>query len=167
MLIQITNHLADAANDRKIQRNRTVPIPESITTVAGLPNKLVVFKMDASKYWQVRCFFSGRTYRRSTKTTSLKQAQRFARWFYEELLIPCRCHVFASRTTLQNRHACVVLTRSKLQTNYRTTFNEKLLATPKQNQRTLSIPSSTFDMIYNPRSTGSFRSRFFLRWRDH
>jgi len=92
MLIQITNHLADAANDRKIQRNRTVPIPESITAVAGLPNKLVVFKMDASKYWQVRCFFSGRTYRRSTKTTSLKQAQRFARWFYEELLIKQHFH---------------------------------------------------------------------------
>jgi predicted porin len=33
--------------------------------------------------------------------------------------VPCRCHVFASRATLQNRHAGVALTRSKLQTNYR------------------------------------------------
>ena len=87
MLTQITNYAVDAANDQLHKRERTVPIPNTITAVAGYPNKLVVFKIAASKFWQVRCFVAGRTHRRSTKTTSLIQAQRFARWFYENLLV--------------------------------------------------------------------------------
>ena len=87
MLTQIANYAVDAANDQVHKRERTVPIPSTITAVAGYPNKLVVFKIAASKFWQVRCYVSGRTYRRTTKTTSLKQAQRFARWFYENLLV--------------------------------------------------------------------------------
>ena len=86
MLTQIANYAVEAANDQLHKRERTVPIPNTITAVAGYPNKLVVFKIAASKFWQVRCFTAGRTHRRSTKTTSLKQAQRFARWFYENLL---------------------------------------------------------------------------------
>ena len=86
MLTQITNYSVNAANDQMHKRERTVPIPNTITAVAGYPSKLVVFKIAASKFWQVRCFVAGRTHRRSTKTTSLMQAQRFARWFYEKLL---------------------------------------------------------------------------------
>ena len=86
MFSYIPNLQAFAANDDRAPRERTVPIPESITAVAGYPSKLVVFKIAASKFWQVRCWMDGRTYRRSTKCTSLKLAQRFARWFYEELV---------------------------------------------------------------------------------
>ena len=86
MLTQITNYAVEAANDQQHKRDRTVPIPHTITAVAGYPNKLVVFKIAASKFWQVRCWIAGRTHRRTTKTTSLKHAQRFARWFYENLL---------------------------------------------------------------------------------
>ena len=75
-----------ACNDDQYPRHRTVPIPESITAVPGYPSKLVVFKIPASKYWQVRCWIAGYTHRRSTKTTSLSAAQRFARWFYESLI---------------------------------------------------------------------------------
>ena len=67
-------------------RERTVPIPESITPVPGYPRKLVVFKMSASKYWQTRCWIAGKTHRRSTQTQSLRVAQSFARSFYEQLL---------------------------------------------------------------------------------
>ena len=77
----------EAANDSKRNRDRTVPIPSSITAVPGYPNKLAIFKIAASKYWQARCWIAGRTHRRTTKTTSIVQAQRFARWFYESLLI--------------------------------------------------------------------------------
>ena len=70
MLTQITNYAVDAANDQLHKRERTVPIPNTITAVAGYPNKLVVFKIAASKFWQVRCFVAGRTHRRTTKTTS-------------------------------------------------------------------------------------------------
>ena len=97
MLTQISNYAVDAANDQLHKRERTVPIPNTITAVVGYPNKLVVFKIAASKFWQVRCFIAGRTHRRTTKTTSLKQAQRFARWFYESLL--AKCHVSQIETT--------------------------------------------------------------------
>jgi hypothetical protein len=62
MLTQITNYAVDAANDQLHKRERTVPISNTITAVAGYPNKLVVFKIAASKFWQVRCFVAGRTH---------------------------------------------------------------------------------------------------------
>ncbi len=80
---------AEAANDthmRSSQRERTVPIPATITPVPGYPSKLSVFKIAASKFWQVRCWIAGRTHRRSTQTQSLRMAQSFARTFYEQLL---------------------------------------------------------------------------------
>jgi hypothetical protein len=80
---------AAAANDthmRSSQRERTVPIPTTITPVPGYPSKLSVFKIAASKYWQVRCWIGGRTHRRSTQTQSLRMALSYARTFYEQLL---------------------------------------------------------------------------------
>lgn len=71
---------------RERERERTVPIPETLTPVPGYPQKLAVFKMAASKFWQVRCWVAGRTYRRSTQTQSLRMAQSFARQFYERLM---------------------------------------------------------------------------------
>ena len=87
MLQYFTHYTTHAANDRLIPRERTVPIPATITAVHGYPSKLAVYKIAASKYWQVRCWVAGRTHKRSTKTTSLPMAQRFARWFYEDLLV--------------------------------------------------------------------------------
>ena len=82
-----------AANDpspgmqvRTLQRERTVPIPETLTPVPGYPQKLCVFKIAASRFWQVRCWMGGRTYRRSTQSQSLRMAQSFARQFYEQLM---------------------------------------------------------------------------------
>lgn len=82
-----------AANDpspetlvRSQQRERTVPIPETLTPVPGYPQKLAVFKIAASRFWQVRCWVAGRTYRRSTQSQSLRMAQSFARQFYEQLM---------------------------------------------------------------------------------
>ena len=80
---------AQAANDTLMhgkQRERTVPIPATITPVPGYPRKLSVFKIAASKFWQVRCWVAGRTHRRSTQTQSLRMAQSYARTFYEQLL---------------------------------------------------------------------------------
>ena len=83
----VANYQIEAANDRLIKRTRTVPIPSSITAVPNYPNKLVVYKIAASKYWQVRCWHAGHTHKCSTKTCNLVLAQRFARWFYEDLLV--------------------------------------------------------------------------------
>ena len=80
-----------AANDsaqtkvRERQRERTVPIPETITPVPGYPQKLIIFKMAASRYWQIRCWWGGRSHRRSARTESQRVALHAARLFYEEL----------------------------------------------------------------------------------
>jgi len=57
MLVRLFHPSQLAANDDvgAAKRERTVPISESITTVPGYPAKLCVYKMQASKYWQVRC----------------------------------------------------------------------------------------------------------------
>lgn len=105
MLQYFTHYSTHAANDRLIPRERTVPIPATITAVHGYPSKLVVYKIAASKFWQVRCWVAGRTHKRSTKTTSLPLAQRFARWFYEDRLVkqlaPQAATVIVSTTTKQ------------------------------------------------------------------
>ena len=89
MLTQVTTALQHAANDAACmphQRERTVPIPNTIRMVIGYPEKLVVFKMAASKFWQVRCWHQGRTHRKTTKTTRLAIALNFARQFYDCIL---------------------------------------------------------------------------------
>lgn len=88
MLVRFLQPAQMAANDDvgAAKRERTVPIPSSITPVPGYPEKLCVYKMQASKYWQVRCWIRGRTYRRSTKTENLRQAQSVARTLYEQWL---------------------------------------------------------------------------------
>ena len=80
------NDPSPAALVRTQQRERTVPIPETLTPVPGYPQKLAVFKIAASRFWQVRCWVAGRTYRRSTQSQSLRMAQSFARQFYEQLM---------------------------------------------------------------------------------
>ncbi len=68
----------DAVNDATFgaaPRERTVPIPSSITPVPGYPRKLVVFKIAASRFWQVRCWIKGKTFKRSTQSQSLRVAQ--------------------------------------------------------------------------------------------
>jgi hypothetical protein len=82
-------HATNDAAFKQRDRERTVPIPSSITPVPGYPQKLVLYKMEASKFWQVRCWIAGRTHRRSTRTQSLRVAQSFARTFYEQLLALC------------------------------------------------------------------------------
>ena len=76
----------EAANQANKSMSRTAPIVATFQTVPGYPRKLVLFKMAASQYWQVRCWVHGRSYRRSTRTTSLKVAQATARELYESLL---------------------------------------------------------------------------------
>lgn len=90
MSIQIVNVTHDAANDAqitKLQRERTVPIPNTIHHIPRYPLKLAVYKIAASKYWQVRCWHEGRTHRQSTKTQQLRTAISYAQRFYELLLI--------------------------------------------------------------------------------
>jgi len=109
MLTQIVSHQITAANDAVRARTRTVPIPQTITPVPGYPSKLVVFKMAASKYWQARCWIQGTTYKKSTKSTSLRVAQSFARRFYEQLL--AQSHGLAGSSVVLNDTSSIVQQR--------------------------------------------------------
>ena len=86
MLNRFANAAVNDATFGAAPRERTVPIPSSLTPVPGYPRKLVVFKMAASRFWQVRCWIKGKTFKRSTQSQSLRVAQSFARTFYEQLL---------------------------------------------------------------------------------
>ena len=69
------------------RRERSVPIPETITRVAGYPSKLVVYRIQASRFWQARCWIEGQLRKRSTKQTDLKEAQKTAKFFYQEWIV--------------------------------------------------------------------------------
>lgn len=97
MFNRFANVAVNDATFRAAPRERTVPIPSSITPVPGYPRKLVVFKMAASRFWQVRCWIAGKTYKRSTQSQSLRVAQSFARRFYEQLL--AQSHGFVGTAT--------------------------------------------------------------------
>jgi site-specific recombinase XerD len=67
--------------------HRTVPLKESITAVSGYPDKLVIFKLPASKFWWCRYYTQKRVLKRSTKTEDKREALQFAKKFYEEILL--------------------------------------------------------------------------------
>ena len=73
-----------AANDTDFHasRHRTLPILTSVTPIANYPTKLRIFKTNASRYWQVRCFIKGRTYTQSLKTTHKQAAISAAKQFF-------------------------------------------------------------------------------------
>ena len=68
-----------------ITRHRTTPLPESITPVPGFPQKLTIYKLEASSYWWVRYYIDGKIVRRTTKTDNKSKAYKFAKAFYDEL----------------------------------------------------------------------------------
>lgn len=73
-----------SANDPefRVQRHRTLPIPESVSPVPDYPRKLRIYKTYASRFWQVQAFFKGKTYRKSLRTTNRAVALRAAKEFF-------------------------------------------------------------------------------------
>ena len=69
---------------------RANPISETITTIDGYPNKLVIFKVPASKYWWCRCYFNKRYYKQSTSTENKVHAKSYAINFYEQTILSTR-----------------------------------------------------------------------------
>ena len=66
--------------------SRTNPIPDTVCNVSGYPDKLKVFKVECSKYWQARVYVNGAYRFSSLKTESKKDALRNAIKFYESVL---------------------------------------------------------------------------------
>lgn len=72
------------ANDEfyRGERHRSLPIPETMTHVPDYPAKLRIYKIAASPFWQMRCYFKGKTYTKTTQTTSKRTAFVKARDFF-------------------------------------------------------------------------------------
>ena len=68
-------------------RHRTVPLRETIFSVDGYPKKLKIFKIPASSFWWVRYYSNTKVLKKSTKTTNKIDAVRFAKKFYEQILL--------------------------------------------------------------------------------
>ncbi len=65
---------------------RSKIIPGSMETIPKMPEKLVIFKVECSKYWWARVFMYDRYFVKSTKTEVRKEAQAFAKQLYEDAL---------------------------------------------------------------------------------
>lgn len=66
-------------------RYKTVPIPSTITSVPGYPNKLVIYKSPSSPFWYARYFVGGKTVKKSTRTEGKAEALKFAKELYDTL----------------------------------------------------------------------------------
>ena len=67
------------------KKHRTVPLAGSLAPVPGYPQKLIIYKLEASSYWWVRYYTDGKIVRRSTKTENKNDAFRFAKQFYDDI----------------------------------------------------------------------------------
>lgn len=67
------------------KKHRSVPIKETMTHITGYPNKLVLFKIAASPYWQVR-YYAQRIIKKSTKTEVKRDAIDFAKNWHAEVI---------------------------------------------------------------------------------
>lgn len=66
-------------------KHRTTPL--QLTQIPDYPKKLVIYKLAASSYWWARYYIDGKIARRSTKTESKAEAIKFAKAFYDEIML--------------------------------------------------------------------------------
>lgn len=66
-------------------------IPDSVTKVPKMPEKLVIFRVENSKFWWTRVYLNGRMYVKSTGIVDERNNQRlafeFAKSFYNDCLL--------------------------------------------------------------------------------
>lgn len=83
-LLMLSTYEIWAANDGVYSpnRHRTLPIPATVTPIANYPSKLRIYMTNASRFWQVRCFFKGKTYSQSLRTSNKTSAISLAKQFF-------------------------------------------------------------------------------------
>lgn len=76
------------ANDATFNktRARNTPIKSSFTKLEGLPDKLKIYRIAGSKYWQMRFYNLGRYTIQSLKTTDITEAKVFANQIFQSWL---------------------------------------------------------------------------------
>ena len=92
----------EAANAPFLDKARcgTLPIIDKLTSIPGYPQKLVIFMTNASRFWQVRCYFVPTTVIRSLRTTNKRDAIRLAKLFYDSELVK-RSDLIMQRSTVR------------------------------------------------------------------
>ena len=65
---------------------RTTPIKSTITPLKKLAPTAILYKCEASSYWQFRIFLAGKARKRSTKEEDINKATRAAALIYAEML---------------------------------------------------------------------------------
>ena len=66
------------------------PLPGTLQTVKGYPDRLKIYRIPASPYWWVRATFGDRRLTKSTKEIERHKAVSFAKNFYDECLLTRR-----------------------------------------------------------------------------
>jgi hypothetical protein len=96
-----------AANDAEFQKSRcrTLPIPTTVTSVPRYPTKLTIFLTNASRFWQVRCFFNGKVVIRSLRTTHKRDALFLARRFYDTELVKRGIRIETDVQSVSHKHS--------------------------------------------------------------
>ena len=65
---------------------RTTPVKSTITHVSGLPRSAILYRCEASAFWQFRVFMEGKQRKRSTKEEELEKATKQAKLIYADML---------------------------------------------------------------------------------
>lgn len=81
--------------------SRTTPF--DVQTVPGYPESLQIYRIPASRFWQVRMFVDRKYVRKSTGTDDRKQAVEFAKSLYDTIRINQRLDISVHTDTF---HAC-------------------------------------------------------------
>ncbi len=68
-------------------KSRTTPVKGSMRTIPKYPETLSIYKIPASRFWNVRCYMGGKLVRKSTKTEDEQEAKKYAKNFYHDLLL--------------------------------------------------------------------------------
>ena len=85
---------------------RTTPLTETMKHVPQLPQSAIIYKCEASKYWQFRVYLEGSQRKRSTQTEDQREALRKSKLIYAGMLQnihdnPRKQRELSSRSTLQ------------------------------------------------------------------
>ena len=80
----------DVANEARFRRSisRACPLRQSFHGNENYPATLTVYKISASRYWQIRFFHAGRMYTRTARTTALEEAKQTARNWFDAIVNP-------------------------------------------------------------------------------
>jgi Phage integrase SAM-like domain len=133
--------------------------PYDIESVKGYPDALQIYRIAASKFWQVR-FFTGRKYlRKSTKCENKSDATAFAKRFFEDIKLAERLDIDIHRDTFA---ACA---------NHMMKRQEKLVARGERDDRIVTEDRKKLDLdilpFFGTMSVGSVTTSTLYDYLDH